>query len=122
MPSMVSSLFRIYDEYRDACENIINNISTQDIDYLIKLVDVKGEILKKMHIQEKVVSLSPEEKERQKSVKLELFEYEKKTQEVFKIRHTEIKQELDKVKGAKKILNKYYPNTYNLGARVDLSE
>lgn len=122
MPNMVSSLFRIYEEYQGACENIINNINTSNIDYLLKLVDEKGRILNQMLTQEKVANLSIEEQAKQKQIKLKLFEYEKKAQEVFKARHAEIKSELERIKGTKKILNKYYPNTYNLGGRVDLSE
>lgn len=122
MPNLVSSLFRIYDEYKSACENIINNINTVNFEYLVTLVDVKGKILKEMLIQEKVVQLSDEEKAKQKEIKLQLLEIEKHAQEVFKNRYEEIKSELSKVKKTKKILNKYNPNTYNLGRRVDISQ
>ena len=122
MPNLVSSLFRIYDEYKSACENIINNINTVNFEYLVTLVDVKGKILKEMLIQEKVVQLSDEEKSKQKEIKLKLLEIEKHAQEVFKNRYEEIKSELSKVKKTKKILNKYNPNTYNLGRRVDISQ
>lgn len=122
MPNLVSSLFRIYDEYKSACENIINNINTVNFEYLVTLVDVKGKILKEMLIQEKVVQLSDEEKTKQKEIKLQLLEIEKHAQEVFKNRYEEIKSELSKVKKTKKILNKYNPNTYNLGRRVDISQ
>ena len=122
MPNMVSSLFRIYDEYKSACQNLISNIDSKDIDYIVRLVEAKGRILKDMLIQESVVELSEEEKLSQKEIKMALFELEKEAQAVFKKRYAEIKQELEKVKSSKKILNKYNPNTFNLGRRVDISE